>query len=137
RPCRTTGQKPAWETSGARSSHTLDPETMAGFEPSRRTGPASAAPGPGTTGLLLLACRNDLAQVIRRALDALQMGILQAAVVVHRHGTVSALVFQQQPDRRLVALRRGDRIGQHVPRIVPAVHRDQGGAGADPGLERG
>src|SRR6185437_1668839 len=137
RPCRATGQEPAWKTSSAHSSHILGPETMAGFELSRRTGPASATPGPGTTGLLLFPCRNDLAQVIRRAFDALQMRILQAVVVVHRHGPISALVFQQQPDWRLVALRRGDRIRQHVPRIVPAVHRDQGGAGADPSLERG
>ena len=57
-------------------------------------------------------------------------------MVVHRHGAEAALVFQQQLDRHLVALGRGDRVLEHVGAVRLPVHRDHGGAGAHAGLER-
>src|SRR6185437_3449428 len=44
---------------------------------------------------------NDLRQIIRRTLDAFKMRILQAAVVIHRHLGVFALVLDQEFDRLL------------------------------------
>ena len=43
--------------------------------------------------LCLFARRDDLVEVIGRALDAHQMRVLQAAVVIHRHGAEAALYF--------------------------------------------
>src|SRR6185437_14740320 len=61
--------------------------------------------GEGGCGLVPLLLRlDDLRQVIRRALDPLQVRVLQAAVVIDRHRAVFVLVLQQQLDRRVAAL---------------------------------
>src|SRR6185312_8841725 len=72
----------------------------------QRRRPACA--GRGCEGLL--AWSDDLAQVIRRALDPFQMRILQTAVVIHRHVGVVALILDQQLDRLLRVLGLGDRL---------------------------
>jgi hypothetical protein len=47
----------------------------------------------------LFARRDDLTQIIRRALDTHQMRILQAIVVIQRNGLVPTLILQQQLNR--------------------------------------
>src|SRR3546814_17145498 len=83
----------------------------------------------------LLARREDLRQVVRRALDALQVRMAQAAVVVDVDGAVAVERLDQQPDRRLVVLRGLDRVLHHLLAVGDVVDGDPAHAGPDAGVE--
>src|SRR3546814_204150 len=96
----------------------------------------AAEAAPTRAQWLELARSEDLRQVIRRAFDALQVRITQAAVVVDVDGAVAVERLDQQPDRRLVVLRGLDRVLHHLLAVFDVVDRDDGHAGADAGVER-
>src|SRR3546814_12086769 len=62
----------------------------------------AAEAAPTRAQWLELARSEDLRQVIRRAFDALQVRITQAAVVVDVDGAVAVERLDQQPDRRQI-----------------------------------
>src|SRR3546814_8718847 len=96
----------------------------------------AAEAAPTRAQWLELARSEDLRQVIRRAFDALQVRITQAAVVVDVDGAVAVERLDQQPDRRLVVLRGLDRVLHHLLAVFDVVDRDDGHAGSDAGVER-
>src|SRR3546814_16116160 len=83
----------------------------------------------------LLARREDLRQVVRRALDALQVRMAQAAVVVDVDGAVAVERLDQQPDRPLVVLRGLDRVLHHLLDVGAGVDGDNSTPVAAAGVE--
>src|SRR5690606_5581606 len=85
---------------------------------------------------VLLLRREDRGQAVRNPLDAFQVRIAQAAVVVDVDRAIAVELLYQQADRRLAVLRGLDRVLEHALVVGLVVHRDDGGAGAQAGVER-
>src|ERR1700719_3062121 len=66
---------------------------------------------------------NNFAQVVRARFVALDVRILNTAVIIDGHGLVQRAVCDEQPDRLRGPLRRFDRLSNPVRRELPPVDR--------------
>src|ERR1700735_3645015 len=102
----------------------------------RRRCPQMLAFGGWYRYMSFQGCKNRL-EPIRRSLDALQMRILESAVIVDALGAKAVVFLEQQFDRFIAALRGGDRRPQQLRLLCAAVDREQGKPAGQSRLECG
>src|SRR6185369_13291269 len=93
------------------------------------------SPACGRGSQCASARREDRAQRVGAAVDALQGGVAQALVVVDAHGAIAIAFLDQQIDRILAALGARDGFLQHFRRVAALVDGHERGHGRDAGAE--